>query len=188
MTVTFAPTAAQHYSLNLTITDDAATSPQTVPLYGTGISLVYFTPSVIAFPSQAIGTTSAPTSVTLINNQTVEMNISGIAVPAPFSQTNTCGTSLGVGQSCTVSVSFGPTAVQYYAANVTVTDDAPNSPQVLPVNGNGIVGLTYMPKVGGLYFNNQIIQTPSTSQPVTLTNNQTTAVTFSSMVSSAYTG
>ena len=185
VTVTFAPTAAQHYSSNLTITDDAATSPQMVPLYGTGYALVYFTPSVISFPSQAIGTTSAPTSVTLTNNQTVAMNISGITVPAPFSQTSTCGTSLGAGQNCTVSVSFGPTAVQYYAANVTVADNAPNSPQVLPVNGNGTVGLTYIPKVGGLYFNNQIVQTPSTSQPVTLTNNQTTPVTFSSMVSSA---
>jgi hypothetical protein len=185
VTVMFAPTAVQHYSSNLTITDDAATSPQMVPLYGTGYALVYFTPTVISFPSQAIGTTSAPASVTLTNNQTVAMNISGITVPAPFSQTNTCGTSLGAGQTCTVSVSFGPTAVQYYAANVTVTDDAPNSPQVLPVNGNGTAGLTYTPKVGGLYFNNQIIQTPSTSQPVTLTNNQTTPVTFNSMVSSA---
>ena len=185
VTVSFAPTASQHYSSNLTITDDAATSPQLVPLFGTGYSLASFTPNVISFPSQAIGTTSAPTSVTLTNNQTVAMNISGVAAPAPFSQTNTCGTSLAAGQSCTVSVSFAPTAVQYYAANVTATDNAPNSPQVLPVNGNGIVGLTYVPKVGGLYFNNQIIQTPSTSQPVTLTNNQATPVTFSSMVSSA---
>ena len=184
VTVSFAPTAPQHYSSNLTITDDAATSPQMVPLYGTGYALAYFTPSVVSFPSQSIGTTSAPTSVTLTNNQTVGMNISGITTPASFLQTNTCGTSLGAGQSCTVSVSFSPTAVQYYAANVTVTDDAPNSPQVLAVNGNGTVGLMYIPKVGGLYFNNQIVQTPSTSQPVTLTNNQTTPVTFSSMVSS----
>ena len=185
VTVTFAPTLAQHYSSNLTITDEAATSPQTVPLNGTGYALVSLNPSVISFPSQAIGTTSAPSNVTLTNNETVTLNISGISVAAPFSQTNTCGTSLGAGQSCTVSVSFSPTAVQYYAANVTVTDDAPNSPQLLAVNGNGSVGLTYTPKVGGLYFNNQIVQTPSTSQPVTLTNNQSTAVTFSSMVSSA---
>jgi Glycosyl hydrolases family 39/Abnormal spindle-like microcephaly-assoc'd, ASPM-SPD-2-Hydin len=185
VTVTFAPTASQHYSSALTITDDAATSPQTVPLNGTGYALVYFTPSVISFPSQAIGTSSAPSSVTLTNNQTVALNISGIAVPAPFSQNNNCGSSLGAGQTCTVSVTFSPTAVQYYASNVTATDSASNSPQLLPVNGNGTVGLTYVPKVGGLYFNNQIVQTSSTSQAVTLTNNQTTAVSFSSIVSSA---
>ncbi len=185
VTVAFAPTASQHYSSALTITDDAATSPQTVPLYGTGYALVYFTPSVISFPSQAVGTSSTPSSVNLTNNQTVAMNISGITVPAPFSQTNNCGASLGAGQTCAVSVTFSPTAVQYYAANVTVTDDAPNSPQVLPVNGNGTVGLTYTPKVGGLYFNNQILKTSSTPQAVTLTNNQTTAVSFSSIVASA---
>ena len=66
-----------------------------------------------------------------------------------------------------------------------MTDDASNSPQVFPVNGNGTVGLTYTPKVGGLYFNNQIVKTSSTPQAVTLTNNQTTAVNFSSIVSSA---
>ena len=185
VTVTFAPTAAQHYSSALTITDDAATSPQTVPLYGTGVSLVFFTPSVIAFPSTAIGTSSAPVSVNLTNNQTAAINISGISVPAPFTQTNTCGASLGAGQTCSVTVTFSPTAVQYYAANLTVTDDASNSPQLLAVNGNGTVGLTYTPKVGGLYFNNQIVKTSSTPQAVTLTNNQTTAVNFSSIVSSA---
>ena len=185
ITVTFSPTTVARYSLALTITDDTATSPQSVPLYGTGYALVYFTPGVISFPSQAIGTSSAPSSVTLTNNQTVAMNISRITVAAPFTQTNTCGASLGAGQSCTVSVSFSPTAVQYYAANVTVTDDAPNSRQLLAVNGNGTVGLTYTPKVGGLYFNNQIVKTSSTPQAVTLTNNQTTAVNFSSIVSSA---
>ncbi len=185
VTVTFSPTTSAHYSSALTITDDAATSPQSVPLYGTGYALVYFTPGVISFPSQAIGTSSAPSSVTLTNNQTVALNISGISVAAPFTQTNNCGSSLAAGANCTVSVTFSPTAVQYWAGNVTVTDDASNSPQALPVNGNGTVGLTYTPKVGGLYFNNQIIQTSSTSQVVTLTNNQSTAVNFSSIVSSA---
>ena len=65
VTVTFAPMASQHYSSPLTITDDAATSPQTLPLYGTGYALLYFTPSVISFPSQALGTSRAPSSVNL---------------------------------------------------------------------------------------------------------------------------
>ena len=185
VTVTFSPTALQHYSSILTITDDAATSPQLVPLNGTGFALISFAPAAIAFPGQAIGTTSATTSVTLTNNQAVTLNISSITAPAPFSQANTCGSSLGAGQSCTLNVSFSPTTVQYYAANLAVTDGAPNSPQVLPLSGNGTAGLTYTPKVGGLYFNNQIIQTPSTAQPVTLTNNQTTPITFGSIVSSA---
>lgn len=185
VTVTFAPTVVAHYSLNLTITDDAATSPQTVPLYGTGYALVYLTPSSITFPNQSMGTSSAASTVTLTNNQTTAVNISSISVAAPFSQTNTCGTSLAAGQTCTLSVTFSPTGVQYYAANLTVTDDASNSPQVLALGGNGTAGLTYTPKVGGLYFTNQIAKTSSTPQAVTLTNNLSTPVNFSSIVSTA---
>ena len=36
--------------------------------------------------------------------------MSSIGVTGPFSETNTCGTSLAAGASCTVSVTFAPTA------------------------------------------------------------------------------
>jgi hypothetical protein len=51
--------------------------------------------------------------------------------------------------------------------------------------GNGIIPVSYTPKVGGLYFSHQISNTPSTPQAVTITNNQPTPLTLSSMSTSA---
>ena len=184
VSVTFTPTAVQYYSGTLTITD-SATSPLTVSLTGNGIQAVKWSPSAVSFPQQAVGTTSSGYAVTLTNEQTGPLTISSIQTAAPFAQTNNCGTSLPGGQSCTITVTFSPTAVQYYSGNLTVTDDATNSPQVIGLSGNGVVAVTTVPKTGGLYFVHQIVNTSSTPQPVTLTNNMSTPLTFSGITSSA---
>ncbi len=183
--VTFTPTAVKYYSSSLTITDNTATSPHVVSVTGNGYLPVKFSPLVISFPQQATGTTSSGYSVSLTNAQPGPLSISSIQAAAPFAQTNNCGTSLPGGQSCTVTVKFSPTNVQYYSGNLTITDDATNSPQVIGLGGNGVVPVATLPKVGGLYFNHQIVNTPSTPQPVTLTNNLSTALVFSGMTSSA---
>ena len=143
------------------------------------------TPKLIPFPNQAIGASSSPVRVTLTNGQTVTMSIASIQTSAPFSQTNNCGSSLAAGSSCAITITFSPTVVKYYTSTVTITDSSPGSPQTVAVNGSGVVGVTYTPKMGGYYFYNQIISTLSTPQPVTLTNNQSVALTFSSITSSA---
>lgn len=142
-------------------------------------------PKLISFPDQAIYSTSSAYSVTLLNNQTGALSISSIQVPAPFAQTNNCGTSLAPNAQCAISVTFSPTVKQYYSATLVITDSAGNSPQNVSLTGNGIIPVSYTPKAGGFYFDHQIANTSSTPQPVTITNNQTTALTFSSITSPA---
>lgn len=183
--VTFSPTAVNYYTGALTVADSASTSPQTVSLTGNGFVPVKWTPLAVSFPQEAVGTTSSAMSVTLTNQQSVPLNIASIQAAAPFAQTNTCGASLPGGQSCTISTTFAPTAVQYFSGNLTITDDANNSPQVIGLGGNGVVPVATLPKVGGLYFVHQIVNTSSTPQPVTLTNNLSTPLIFSGIGSSA---
>jgi hypothetical protein len=184
--VTFSPTAVKYYSSAITIVDDAGNSPQTIAVTGSGFAIpVTFSPSNIAFPSQGTGSSSAPSSIILNNNQSVALNISNIQTSAPFSQTNTCGTSLAAGHSCVLNVTFSPAAVKYYSSALTITDSATSSPQTVPLTGSGVVGIAFTPKSGGFYFSHQIVNTPSTSQLATITNNQPAALTFSSMTSSA---
>ncbi len=147
---------------------------------------IYVSPKLLPFPNTAIGTTSAPLTVVIDNNQTGTLTISGMQISAPYAQTNNCGSTLAPNKTCTVSVTFSPSAVKYYSSSLTITDSAGNSPQVISLTGNGVkTTVTYTPAVGGIYFYNQIVSTPSTPQAVTLTNNGSTALTFSSITASA---
>ena len=127
--------------------DSDPSSPQSVALSGSGIAPVTYTPKLIPFPNQPINSTSTASVVTLTNNQATAISIAGIATSAPFAQTNNCGTSLGVGASCTVNVTFTPTAVKYYSSSLTITDNTATSPHVVSVTGNGYLPVKFSPLV-----------------------------------------
>ena len=52
-----------------------------------------------------------------------------------YSETNTCGTQLAAGASCTVSVTFNPTVGGPAIAVLNVTDNGGSSPQMVAVQG-----------------------------------------------------
>lgn len=184
LSVTFDPTAVQYYSSTLTISSGGSSIPQAFALTGSGVSGIVYTPKLINFPNQPLNSTSASYPITLTNNQASAMAISSIATAAPYAETNNCGTSLGAGLSCTVNVTFSPTTVKYYPGSLTITDNGPASPQTVSLAGNGVIPVKIVPVVGGLYFDHQIATTPSTPEPVTITSNLSTPLTFSSITSS----
>ena len=55
-----------------------------------------------------------------------------------FSKTTTCGASLGASASCTVSVTFKPTATGTRTASVLFSDDGGASPQAVTLSGTGL--------------------------------------------------
>ncbi len=88
-----------------------------------------------------VGTTSAAQTVMLTNTGNATLSITGIPItgvnPSDFSQTNTCGSSLGIGSSCIISVTFTPVSATTFAAAVSITDNASGSPQEITLNGTG---------------------------------------------------
>jgi hypothetical protein len=53
---------------------------------------------------------------------------------------DTCsGAAVPAGGNCTVSLRFAPTAVGRRVASLQVTDDAAGSPQMVPLNGMGLI-------------------------------------------------
>jgi hypothetical protein len=142
-------------------------------------------PKLVPFPDQGIFSASSAYSVTLSNNQTGTLKITSIQTAAPYAQTNNCGSSLAPNAKCTINVTFSPTAVKYYSATLTITDSAANSPQVVSLTGNGVMPIKNTPAAGGFYFVHQIVNTPSTPQPVIITNHQSSAVTFTGVSSAA---
>jgi hypothetical protein len=90
----------------------------------------------------------------------------------------TCGSSLAGKASCTIAVTFTPTATGTRTAAVTVTDNAGGTSQSAALTGTGSGGVTVNPT--SLTFPLQVLNTSSAAMPVTLTNGGSSALTISS--------
>lgn len=100
---------------------------------------ITISPDPVSFASTMTGTVSNTTVVTVMNPGTSALTISSItkggANPGDFSDTTTCNGALASGASCTVSVTFAPTAPGQRSSTIALTDNAPNSPQVINLSG-----------------------------------------------------
>jgi hypothetical protein len=94
-------------------------------------------PSSLTFASQALNTTSSPQTVTVNNTGTAAASISQIAATGDFGETSTCGATLAAGGSCTVSVTFTPTAAGAQTGSLTIASNASNSPTTVALTGTG---------------------------------------------------
>jgi len=141
ISVTFTPTTINTRTGTVLVTDNAPASPQTVTLTGTG-TYVSWTPASLTFGAQTVGTSSAPQAITFTNNATTKLTIKSIVITGPnnmdFTQTDNCGTSLGPKSSCTINVTFTPTATGLRTAFVTISDFlGGNTTQNIPLSGTG---------------------------------------------------
>src|SRR3954451_2396816 len=108
-----------------------------------GAPAVSFTPTSLTFGAQAIGTTSAPQSITIANTGNASLFINSAATrganPLDFTQVSDgcSGLTLAAGASCSVSITFSPTATGTRSATFILTDNAANSPQTVPITGTG---------------------------------------------------
>ena len=106
-----------------------------------GAPAVTLTPASLTFAAQAIGTTSAPQSITVTNSGSASLFINSAAVPntLDFTEVNDgcSGLTLAPGASCGVAITFAPTGSGTRSAAFTVTDNAANSPQTVPISGTG---------------------------------------------------
>jgi phospholipase C len=134
------------------------------------------------FGNGSLGVTSGTYGMTLTNSQSVPLHFSSITAAGDFAQTNSCGAYIVAGGSCYIRVTFTPTALGNRVGAITISDDAPNSPQVLTVGGYGISPLTASPS--SLAFGNQNLNTMSVVKQVQLTNNAATAFTINSISAS----
>ncbi|MBA3914881.1 MAG: choice-of-anchor D domain-containing protein [Acidobacteriales bacterium] len=141
ITVTFTPKAAGTRTAAINISDNAPGAPHSVPLTGIGTA-VTVTPASLIFGVITVGRSSQAKTVIVTNLGSSSLTISGINVSGAnageFPQTNTCGSSLAAGASCTVTLTFIPTAVGARAATLNVNDPDPGGPQTVSLTGTGI--------------------------------------------------
>jgi len=141
MTVTFTPAAVGSRTASILVTDNACMSPQSVPLSGKGTELT-LSPSPVSFGIQAVGTTGAPMTVTVTNHGKTTVTATGATITgvnkADFAiESNGCKTLTANGGTCTITVTFTPTATGARTATLSLTDNDKGSPQTDVLNGTG---------------------------------------------------
>jgi hypothetical protein len=147
-------------------------------------------PTSLTFGPQLVGTTTPAQTVTLTNNNSAAIAFSGINVtggaPAAAdtdftSPSNTCGTSIAAGASCTINVVFTPSVAAVESANLVITDADTSSPQTVTLSGTGTSSaFTVTPT--SLAFGSQPVGTATAPKMVTLTNGSTAAIAFTSAI------
>src|SRR5437016_5846736 len=143
--VTFTPTASGARTVTLSLADDARGLPSFPTRRSSDLSPgVGLAPTSLDFGNQLLATTSAPMTVTLTNTGAAALTINSFAPSGDFAATSTgasaCPTSpatLAAGGTCTINVTFTPTASGARTGTLSLTDNAGGSPQIMTLSGNG---------------------------------------------------
>jgi hypothetical protein len=186
----FAPTTAGSLPGTITITSNAAGSPSTVALSGTGVAgtvALSANPTSLAFGSVNAGTISSK-SVTLTNSGVANVTITQVTVSAKDVTASgvTTPVTLTPGQSQTMNVAFKPTAAETVSGNITVTNSLGTN-TVVAVSGTGLqAAISLTPSSANFgsvtvgAANSQTIQVTNTGNAVlTITQANVTGTGFS---------
>jgi len=145
VSITFAPSAAGGRSASLNFTDNAGGNPQVVNLSGTGTApALHLAVSTLSFGNQLLSTTSAAKVETVTNIGNANLIISTATIggtnASDFTRgTNTCtGATVAPSQTCSVSVTFRPSAAGNRSASLSFADNAAGTPQAVSLMGTGI--------------------------------------------------
>ena len=172
---------------SLTISTNASNSPLVVPLTGAGTVQASASPTAINFGNVVVGATSALKTVTLTNYLPTTLTVSSLTVtaasPYVIDPSSTCltPTVAANGGTCTVNLTVTPSATGAQpAGTLTITDSASNSPQTVTLSATGIASVVFSPTA--INFGNGVVGVASAAKTILVTNNSTSALTFSSNV------
>jgi len=161
-----------------------------LPLFAWGspvFAQTTLTPAKLSFGNQAIHQSSQPKAATLKNTQAVALTINSIAISgaaaADYVSGGNCPISprkLGAEKSCSITVTFTPSSLGSRTATLTVTHNAPNSPQTVALTGTGVTPVTLSP--AALSFGPVAVGNTSAAKTVTLTNNENVTLNFAGIL------
>ena len=199
--IAFTPTAAQAYAGALRVTSNAAGSPHTAVLQGTGTAAVVptliWSPATtrLDFGTVSAGSLSTVQSVTLLNQGPGGVNLTVLNAigtdAASFSVVGgTCvvGAPLFAGQTCQVDLRFAPGSSGTKTATLQVASTG-SFPPALTLAGLGLAGPnpSLALSVTSLAFDKTRVGAQSLPSTVRLTSSGSGVVTVSAMtVSGAY--
>ena len=140
ISVTFTPMAAGIRKAQINVPcPTCGTSGITYVLNLTGTSsTLTLSPANLAFPNQQVGVPGTAQSIIATNNGTVPITFSSITASGDFAETDNCTkVALQPTTNCVISVTYSPTTAGNSIGALTLTDNAPGSPQVVLLTGTG---------------------------------------------------
>jgi hypothetical protein len=143
MSVTFSPAFGASGILKgaVVISDNGAVGQQVLDVQGTAVLPLTFAPTSLTFAPQTVATTSAPQTVTLTNNLATAMSTLSITGNGDFAAVaggaTPCTSTLAAHASCTVVVTFTPSAIGTRASAITVSGGSNPALQTVNVTGMG---------------------------------------------------
>jgi kumamolisin len=177
-TLTFTASGANIGVFNVIVTGASASlSTETgIQLTVGGAPGATLTPTSVGFGNEVLGSTSTAKALTLKNNGNATLTINSITTTGDFAvSSKTCGTTLTVGSSCTIDVTFTPTQVGSRTGTLSVNDNAQGSPQTASLSGTGTPAATLTP--ASATFAKTKVGSDSAAKTFTLTNKQKTSLT-----------
>ena len=131
--------------------------------------------STLSFGTVVGGTTSPSQSVMATPLSTAAVSLTGITTSGDFALVTTAtscpysGGTLAAGATCTIDITFSPTATGNRTGTATINYTGNGSPETVALNGTGIAPAASI-SPASLSFSTQDVGSPSAPQPVTLTN------------------
>ncbi len=183
--VGFDPDTSGHFATALSLISFSREVLDSAVVTGRGVEpIVTLSSTAIAFGHQTINKAGAPRELLMTNSGSETLALSSVAVDGAFSEADDCGDSLATQGSCTIELSFEPTAVQDYTGALTITDDVSDSPQTVALSGTGVSAGAPQASLSAstLAFGSVAVGSQEGPQNVTLSNSGTEDLSVTSVV------
>ncbi len=181
LTVTLDPTSAGSTTGSITIVSTATNSTFTIPLSGSGAQAgLTIAPASYNFGSVVDGQTKSQ-NFTVTNTGAASLSISELSIAGSAYSVSGFSAPMSItpGGSATFNVLFAPTAAGPLTGTVSISSNAPSSPNTVALSGTGVAGaLTLSAHPTNVNFTSVNVGS-SGSQNVTITNAGNTSLTIS---------
>jgi hypothetical protein len=118
-------------------TDSAEASNQAAPTSPPALQAsIDLSPTAITFPLQVIGGIPAQQQLSLLNNGTGSLTISGMNTTGDFALSSNCPSELPAGGKCTITVTFQPLVSGTRTGALTISSNAAGNPHVVTLQGS----------------------------------------------------
>ncbi|MDX1386814.1 MAG: choice-of-anchor D domain-containing protein, partial [bacterium] len=144
--VVFTPTTTGEINAQLTISSDQVADLM-VELEGVGFipgsAVASLSANNLDFGSVQVNVTAGPQTITVTNTGQEPLTFTSIELGGDgaqvYSMIDGCsGTTVAIGASCVIEVTFTPNSDGTFNATITITSNASNSPQTVTITGMGI--------------------------------------------------